>query len=807
VLGIGTFLAAFFFHSKITMLRNHLVIAFRYFLKDRRSTLLNLLGLSTGLACAILIYIWVSDEMAMDNFHVHDARLFQVMENRVQASGIWTASSSTGPMADALAKDMPEVEYACSSIPARDVILSVNREKTVRSSGKYAGRDFFKMFSYALISGNADQVLADKNNIVLSDLLAVKLFGNLENIIGKTVIFQDQKAYRVSGVFRDPGIHSSDRFDFVLSDRVFKDENPWANEWGSTFCSTFILLKPGVDVAQFNRKIAGFVKLKSGDETSYRTPFITRYSETYLYGRYENGIRVGGRIDYVHLFSIIAVFILLIACINFVNLSTAKASERAKEVGIRKVVGAGRGTLVLQYFEESMLMALAALLLAIVLVFLLLPAFNDITGKQLRLTHPDMRLILSVTGISLFTGLVSGIYPALYLSGFRPVLVLKGKLRSAAGELFIRKALVIFQFTLSVALIIAVLVVYKQIRFIQTTNLGYDRDHLISFRKEGKLADGRQQEAFLTEVRKIPGVLQASSIGHNLLGHNGGTYGVTWEGKDPKDKTEFENMPVDFRMIETLGLKIVEGRSFSPAFGSEDRKIIFNEAAIKYMGMKDPVGKKINLWGRDMEIAGVVRDFHFQSLHEKVKPLFIWLAPENTRQFMVRIETGREKTVLGRLAILYRQFNPAFSFEYSFLDTDYQTLYVSENRISVLSRYFAGMAILISCLGLFGLAAFTARKRQKEIGIRKVVGASVRNIAVLLYGEFLRLVVIALLIAFPLAWWEMTKWLKSFAYRIPLHAGVFLIAGAFILLITTLTVGFQAIKAAVANPVNSLWSE
>ncbi|WP_436486200.1 ABC transporter permease [Chitinophaga sp. ARDCPP14] len=789
------------------MIKNYLKVAWRNLIKDRRFAYLNLIGLSTGLACALLIYVWVQDELSIDKFHKNDATLFQVLENRVQASGIWTAKSSPVPMPEALKKDMPEVEYAAYVSPVRQSTLSVKDDVGIKTKGKYADKDFFNMFSFDLMEGNPNQVLADPTAIVLSDVIATKLFGTTENVIGKTVDFQHEQKFVVSGVFKAPDQHSSEQFDFVLPVRMLKMIKENADEWGNTGYYTFITLKPGTNINKFNAKIANYIKLKTNNEITYRTPFIQRYSENYLYGRFENGIQVGGRIDYVRLFSIIAIFILVIACINFMNLSTAKAAGRAKEVGIKKAMGAGRGVLMLQYLGESMVMAFASLLMAILLVFLLLPVFNNLTGKQLSLFHFDTALILSGLGITFFTGLVAGSYPAFHLSGFKPAAVLKGKINGSVGELLIRKGLVVFQFSLSIVLIVAVLVVYRQISFIQTKNLGYDRDHVITFAKEGKLSRNEVSERFLAEVKDIPGVKIASGMGHGLTGHSSGTSDVVWEGKDLKDETEFEVVDVNYDLLKTLDIKIKEGRDFSRDFGADTSMIIFNEAAIKFMGMKDPVGKSVKLWGKDMRIGGVVKDFHFESLHEEVKPLFFELSPENANRFMIKVETGREKAVIARLQEMYLQMNPGFSFDYKFLDERYQTLYAAENQISRLSRYFAGLAILISCLGLFGLAAFTAQRRNKEIGIRKVLGATVGTIVMMLSKDFLRLVLIAMLIAFPVAWWATTQWLKGFAYSIRIDAGIFVVAGISIILLTFLTISFQSVKAALANPVKSLKSE
>jgi putative ABC transport system permease protein len=786
------------------MLKKYWKLPFRHLLKDRQFTLLNLLGLSTGMACALLIYVWVRDEVNVDQFNVNKDRLYEVLENRVQSSGIWTAQSQSGPMTASLKKDFPEVEAAIASDNQNPGTLTVGVDKNIKAEGKYAGADFFHMFSYDLIEGNPSQVLSDKSSIVLSDLTATTLFGSPENAMGKSVQYEHDQVYKVTGVYKDRGLASSDKFDFVLNMQILFDKYPNMNDWGNTSCHAFVLLRPGTDVAQFNAKIAGYVKQKTNNQITYRTPFLVKYSDFYLHGRYQDGKQVGGRIEYVHLFSLIAIFILVIACINFMNLSTAKAAGRAKEVGIKKTIGAARGMLILQYYGESMLMAFAALILSLVLAMFMMPYFNVITNKQLSLSHPDLSLILSVLGITLFTGLVAGSYPALYLSGFKPALVLKGKVKNSVSELFVRKGLVVFQFTLSVVLIISVIVIYRQINFIQTMNLGYDRDHMLAFNKEGKLNDVKKAEIFLQAVRNVPGVVGASSIGSNLTGHSSGTYGVSWPGRDPKDRTEFEDVGVGLHMIETLGVTMKEGRAFSEGYPSDTAGIIFNEAAIHYMGLKNPIGQRVILWDSPVNIIGVVKDFHFQSLHEKVKPLFFRLAPDDAYQFMVKLQAGKEQAAIRSLTQLYQQYNPGFTFSYRFLDADYAAMYAAEQRVSILSRYFAGLAILISCLGLFGLAAFTAQRRSKEIGIRKVLGASVGRVVILLSQDFLKLVGVAILIAFPVSWWIAQSWLSGFAYRISVGAGIFLLSGFTIILITLLTVGFMSVKAALKNPVNSL---
>ncbi|MEM6840832.1 MAG: ABC transporter permease [Bacteroidota bacterium] len=790
------------------MLRHTFLLIYRNFKRFRSTFFINLIGLSSGLACALFIFLWVNDELRVDKFHEKDAQLYRIMERQQHANEINVIDHTSGLLAESLAEEMPEIEYAAAVAPAEwfgDFTLSLT-EKNIKAPGQFVGEEFFSIFSYNLLQGEASQVLAEKNSIVISEDLAIRLFGTVDNAVGKTIdwhILQFTQPATVSGVFADVPSNSTPQFDFVLSFEAFKEINPGVVEWGNMGPHTFLVLQEGTDVNQFNSKIEHFISTKA-EYQEFRTLFARPYSEQYLYGTYENGVQVGGRIEYVRLFSIIAIFILMIACINFMNLSTAKASRRVKEVGVKKAIGATRSTLVAQYLGESFLMSFLSLLTAIVLVSLLLPQFNIITGKQLSLEF-SLPLAASLLGIILVTGLTAGSYPALYLSGFNPVKVLKGKLESSVGEVWARKGLVVFQFALSVILIVSVWVVYQQITFVQNRNLGYDKSNLISLPIEGKVAEN--PETFLTEVKQVPGVMNASAMQQYFIGNGSFTTGLNWEGKNPDDVVKFQNFSVGYDMIETLKLSIVDGRNFSRDFSSDSSAIIFNETAIKLMGISEPIGAIVNLWGEDRQIIGVVKDFHFESLHEEVKPIFIKLDFSFMMSIVARIEGGKERETLAQLQDFYQDFNPGYSFDYQFVDADYQTLYVAEQRVSTLSKYFAGLAILISCLGLFGLAAFTAERRLKEIGIRKILGSSDFGIVRLLSADFTKMVLVAIVIALPLSYFIAQQWLEGFAFSIDLQWWYFAGAGLVALLIAWFTVGLQTVKAARINPADCLRDE
>nr|WP_294791958.1 ABC transporter permease [uncultured Mucilaginibacter sp.] len=799
------------------MLQRYFKIAWRVFLKDRQFTLLNVTGLAIGLACTLLIYFWVNDELHIDKFNQKDSRLYQVLKNAPNSDGsISTYETTQGLLARSMHVDLPEVENSVSVRKDRGMGVLTLGDKHIKANAEFVGNEFFDVFSYKLIEGSSNKPFARHDGILLSDKLALKLFNTTNGLVGKTLTWDHGNSYNgvyaISGVFQSPPASATDQFDVLFSYDLYAQKEAGGSGdisyWGSNSVNTYVVLKEGTDVAAFNKKVKDYTKLKmkglgDGAIKWEGNIFLQRYSDRHLYNQFENGVITGGKIEYVRLFSIIAVFILIIACINFMNLSTAKASKRLKEVGIKKVVGATRWTLIFQYMAESFLMVLLSLIVAAAFIVLAIPAFREITGKDLALAF-DAKLVVTVVLIGIITSIIAGSYPAFYLSGLKPSLVLKGQQKTSFSEIFIRKGLVIFQFGISIILIVAVCVVYKQMNLIQNKNLGYNKDNIIRFASEGKLRGSLP--GFISGVKNVPGVVSASSMDGDMTGHysQGGGM-ISWEGKDPTEGVKFEGLDMDYGMMELLGLKMVDGSRFSNDF-ADSSSVILNETAVAAMGLKHPVGQTITVWGKKRQIVGIIKDFHFESFHTKIPPFFLRPSQDNANVF-VKIKAGAERETLARLESFYKQYNMGLPFQFTFIDEDYQALYVSEERIQVLTKYFAGVGIIISCLGLFGLASFTAQKRRKEIGIRKVIGATVNGLTLMLTIDFLKLVTIACLMAFPLAWLLMNNWLNGFAYRTDIGVGVFLIVGVAVVVIAWLTVSSQAIKAALTNPVNSLRSE
>jgi predicted permease len=784
------------------MLTNYIKTAFRNFRRNKGSFFINVVGLAIGMACSILILLWVMDELSVNRFHTNIDRIYSVMEHQYYSDGVNSISNTPGILAPALKEEIPEVEHAITTTWNQDHLFTVG-EKSFKENGIYAREEFFQIFSFNLLNGVSSQVLEKPQSVVINESLAKKYFSTADDAMGEAIVINQDESYTVTGVFEDTPDNSTLQFDYVFPFKDWLVRNEWATEWGNNGPYTYVTLHNGASEEAVESKILDFIKERH-EETDTQL-FLHPFADVYLYSRFENKEVIGGRIDYVRLFSVVAFFILLIACINFMNLSTARSTKRAKEVGIRKSIGASRGSLIGQYLGESILISFCALFLAVLLVEGFLPVFNDLTEKSIAIDYGNLEMTSAFLGISLLTGLIAGSYPALYLSSFEAVKTLKGTIKSSFGEAFVRKGLVVFQFSLSIILIISTILIYNQIQYVQNKNLGYKIENLIRLPIEGNLDE--QWDVFRQQLEQNPDVISVSRASTSFLGRNSNTGDVHWSGKDPEEHLLFEMVRVDYDLMETMNMKLAAGRNFSREFGADTSRIVVNERALEVMGMENGIGQILDIWDDKWEIIGVVEDFHFQQLHYNIEPLIFMLEPEFTWVSFIRVRSDNMTKTLADIESVYKKINPEYPFDYEFMDQQYASMYRSETRIGELAKYAAVLAIIICCLGLFGLSAFTAEQRTKEIGIRKVLGASVQNLVLMLSKDFTKPVLIAIGISVPVSWYLMSNWLSDYAYRIDIGWSVFVLGSGVALLVAWLTVSWQSVKAATMNPTKSLKTE
>ncbi|MDP9081480.1 MAG: ABC transporter permease [Bacteroidota bacterium] len=789
------------------MIKNYIKIAWRNLWRNKFFSTINILGLALGMACSILIILWVQNELSVDSFHKNGDRLYQVIERQYYDHKVVGQYSVPGVLAEEMKHALPQVEYAANMAWENQNTFRVGA-KIIKLEGTSAGSDFFKIFSYPLLQGNAETALNSPVSIAISRKMAGEFFGSPQDAIGKTIRYENKKDFKVTAVFEDLPHNVSNKFEFLINWYSFLEENSWAKDWGNNGPVAYVLLKKGTDAKLFNKKLTHFIDTYDKDQSAaFREQLgIQKFDEVYLHSTFKEGQPTDGRIEYVHLFSIIAVFILVIACINFMNLTTARSVKRAREIGVRKVVGAVRSVLIQQFVGEAILLTCFAAIMALVMVMLLLPVFNSVTQKQIEFPFSQANFWLGLVGLTFITGLLSGSYPALFLSSFNPVKVLKGAVKLSTGAAWFRKGLVVFQFVLSVVLIIGTIIISKQVNYIQTKNLGYDRENLIYVPLEGDLITN--YKIFKDEGMNMPGIQQIAKLSDSPVNFGSSTSGIRWDGKDPNTNVMFTQISVGYDFVKTMKLKLVSGRDFSRDFATDSVGYLINELALKRIAYKNPIGKPLTMWGKKGKIIGVLKDFHFNSLHDPILPLIIHFGEENKHGMaLIRTKPGQTKQALASAEKLCKEINPNFQFSYYFADAEYQKQYQNEQVVGKLSNAFAFLAIFISCLGLLGLAMFTAEQRIKEIGIRKVLGASVGSLFTLLSQEFLILVLIALGIATPLAWFFMNKWLQGYSYRTTIDWWVFVLSGVIAILIALITVSLQSVKAALMNPVKSLRSE
>jgi putative ABC transport system permease protein len=785
------------------MIRNYFKIAWRNILKNKAFSAINILGLALGMASSLLIFMWVQNEKSIDKYHKNNTRIFQVLSNQFYEGQPSTNFAGPGILAENIKKDIPEIEAASQILWEEETLFTVGNIYE-KEHGRYVQNDFLNMFSFPLTMGDSSSALKNPNSIVISKKIAEKYFGKTSPL-GKSIKINDKELMTVTGVLAEVPQTSSLKFDYLMNYESWIKDNEWAKEWSNGGPRCYVLLNKNADVAKVNAKIKNYVLQKDPDAN--REIFLANFGDLYLHGNYEAGVLTGGRIDYVNIFSIVAIFILIIACINFMNLATARSVTRAKEIGIRKVGGAPRWVLISQFMGESILIAFFAMLLSLLIVVLVLPSFNSLTEKTLSIDISNPVFWIQLISLTVLTGIASGSYPALFMASLNPVVVLKGALKFKPSATFFRKGLVVFQFGLSIMLILGMIVVFKQIDFIQSKNLGFDRQNLLYVPIEGDV-----RVKFFTlkqELENSPGIATVSASQATPLEVGSSTQGVNWPGKDTTQIMVFSQNPISYDYLKTMDITLLNGREFDASFGNDSLSFLVNEAAAKKIGYKDPVGKELTFWDQKGQIVGVMKDFHHENVRETIEPLILRLMPkaEHWGYAIIRTEPGKTKMAINSIEQIFKRYNPSYPVNYQFADLEFKKLYTTETTISSLASVFAILAIFISCLGLFGLATFTAEQRTKEIGIRKTLGASVESLIGMLSKDFIVLILISTIIAFPVAWFYLQNWLEKYAYRIEMEWWYFLLAAASAVIVALITVSYQAIKAAFVNPIKSLRSE
>ena len=798
-ISIPTFLKNSIYWSLI-MIWSYLKIALRTFKKHKSYSFINIVGLAIGITCSVLMLLWVQDELSFDRFHINAKEINRILLNPLEAA---TTHEAVSPpiLAGIMKETIPEVINAVRLTPHGRMLFTYQDKTFYENQGLLADPFFFEMFDFPFVKGDAVTAFKELRSLVITENLAMKYFGS-ENPIGKTISLNNSTDYTVTGVIQEVPSNSHLQFDYVRPFELFSTSGRDLNNWGDVSFYTYVQLQKGSSIENVNNKLKALVEKEDPAHNLY---YLQPLTQIHLHSKFNFDFGTHGNIMYVYIFTAASLFVLLIACINFMNLATAKSGIRAKEIGMRKVVGAKKSDIIKQFYSESILSSLFALVLAVILVLLLLPAFNNLSGKELTFgLLENTRLLIGLLAIAVFTGLLSGSYPALFLSAFQPIKVLRGTLKSGAKGSVFRKILVTTQFSLTIILIIGTMIISNQLSHIRGINLGYDGEQIVVLPLRG--IEAENFKSIKRELLQTPGVANITTTSSLPTNIGSGTSGAEWEGKDPEVRIQMQISAVDFDYLDTFKMEMAEGRFFSREFPTDVSNVVLNEAAIKAMGMESPLGKQFRSWSKG-QIIGVVKNFHYKSLHTEIEPLILLMNPEYISYACIRINTENVSGTIGFLEDTWKKFVPNFPFEYSFLDERLDNLYRAEERMGQVFKYFTLLGMFIACLGLFGMASFSAEQRTKEIGIRKILGASVPNVVSLLSKEITKLVLISNLIAWPIAYFIMNRWLQSFAYRTKIGIWVFLGSAVIALAIAFLTVSYQSTKAALINPADALHYE
>lgn len=789
------------------MIKNYFKIAWRNIMKHKGFSLINGGGLTLGIASCLLLLLYVSYHLGYDHQFKNLDNIYVVENNQPGDGKIYTFTATPGQAVTAIKSEVPGVVQAARAESYSAGGLLTYNNNSFKKAGLFADPAFFSIFSYHFIKGNAATALAQPNSIVITTDLAKTFFGN-KDPMGKIITRNNKLPLMVTGVIDHIPANESYQFDYVIPYVQFEADQPWAKNagWGSNFCQTFVQLKDAGSLNRANAIMAPMVgKHADGDKNQL---FLFPVSKFHLYEKFDNGKSVGGTIDQMHLFEILALCILLIACVNFMNLSTARSEERAKEVGIRKAIGSNRSSLIWQFITESLILSFLSTIVAVIILVLCIPFFNNLLNIKLSLPTNEWYTWATIIGIAAITGLISGSYPAFYLSSFQPIKVLKGRFKGSASVLPIRKILVVVQFVFAVFLITATICIYRQIRYVQNLGNGYNKNNLVEVPVEGSL--DTKSDVLINDLKTKGAITNATTVSLSVTQSGNNTWGVDWPGKDPNAKILFDILNAGFDFVHTVGVKLVAGREFSSQYpvDTAGKTVMLNEAAIAVMHLKNPIGTQIKYQGNPVTIVGVYKDFVRGSPYEKVPPMITQYIGGQAVTIDLRLNPARSITAnIDQINKSLRAINPAYPPTINFVDSDFAKKFQNEKVLGMLSNIFGGLAIIISCLGLFGLAAYAAEQRTKEIGVRKVLGASVANLAGLLSKDFLKLVMFAIVIAIPVSVWLLHIWLQKYEYHIPLSWWIMALASIITIAIAIITVSFQAIKAALANPVKSLRSE
>ncbi|MCB0487170.1 MAG: ABC transporter permease [Cyclobacteriaceae bacterium] len=786
------------------MIKNYIIISLRKFRRQKFFSLINLFGLTIGLSSVILIMLYVTDELSYDKFHQRTNGIFRVVENQHYAGQpVFPVAVTPAPLGPSLKSEYPEVEDATRFWFTNQIFQ--NGDQKFTELGAYVDPSFLSIFSFDLAAGSNETALSDINNIIITQELAKKYFGD-EDPINKIIKIGDDRQAIVGGVLENIPTNSHIQFDFILpiENRFSRDPDASTN-WGNNTMYTYVLLSDGADVEKLNDQIKD--QIRKNQDRSVTDVFLQPIDNIHLGETYFTA-DVGGKGNkqYVTIFLIVAIFILAIACINFMNLATARSMSRAKEVGLRKSIGANRVQLVLQFLNESLLTALVAMVLAVLIVDLLLPQFNVLAGKTLNMNiFANAKLILYLLGFATVTGLIAGSYPAFFLSAFQPATVLKSAPVKASGGSLFRKILVITQFFISTIMITGTLVVYDQIEYIRSKDLGYDKENVIKIPRISN-----NYKSFKDDLLTQSGIVDVSASNQHPAYVENSTSGISWEGKNQDEAILIHTLFTDFDYLKTMGAKIAEGRDFMKNNRADSNAVVINQEAARVMGFESPVGQEIQVGiPVPFSIIGVVDDFHFKSIHQKIEPLVMAIARNDGMlgYTMIRVEPGNPSSKVSTIQQAWEKFNPGREFVYTYLNDDFIDLYKAEEQTGTIFKYFSGLAILVSCLGLFGLASFTLEQRTKEFGIRKIFGASLFQLFTTASTGFIVLVIVAFALAAPVSLFFINRWLDGFAYHISLSVNAFLYAGVLAVGIALVTVSYQAVRSAIVNPSASLRHE